>query len=64
LIQAPQYSPPTNGVSPVPIPPNFTGALVADPNNFFLTPLSPPPLKLRLPGLLRAERSPVLAPSF
>jgi hypothetical protein len=22
----------------VPIPPNFKGALVADPNNFFLTP--------------------------
>jgi catechol 2,3-dioxygenase-like lactoylglutathione lyase family enzyme len=26
---------------PVPIPPNFMGALVADPNNFFLTPFAP-----------------------
>ena len=25
----------------VPIPPNFKGALVADPNNFFLTPFAP-----------------------
>jgi hypothetical protein len=24
-----------------PIPPNFKGALVADPNNFFLTPFAP-----------------------
>jgi len=25
----------------VPIPPNLKGALVADPNNFFLTPFAP-----------------------
>ena len=29
------------GGSAVPIPPNFKGALVADPNNFFLTPFAP-----------------------
>jgi catechol 2,3-dioxygenase-like lactoylglutathione lyase family enzyme len=29
------------GAVAVPIPPNFKGALVADPNNFFLTPFAP-----------------------
>jgi catechol 2,3-dioxygenase-like lactoylglutathione lyase family enzyme len=29
------------GGGPVPIPPNFMGALVADPNNFFLTVIAP-----------------------
>ena len=29
------------GGGAVPIPPNFMGALVADPNNFFLTPFEP-----------------------
>lgn len=29
------------GRGPVPIPPNFMGALVADPNNFFLTVIAP-----------------------
>jgi hypothetical protein len=35
---------PVSGERPytaVPIPPNFKGALVADPNNFFLTPFAP-----------------------
>jgi predicted enzyme related to lactoylglutathione lyase/catechol 2,3-dioxygenase-like lactoylglutathione lyase family enzyme len=31
----------SEGGGPVPIPPNFMGALVADPNNFFLTPFAP-----------------------
>ena len=31
----------TQGGGAVPIPPNFKGALVADPNNFFLTPFEP-----------------------
>jgi catechol 2,3-dioxygenase-like lactoylglutathione lyase family enzyme len=31
----------TQGGGPVPIPPNFNGALVADPDNFFLTPFEP-----------------------
>lgn len=31
----------SEGGVPVPIPPNFKGALVADPNNFFLTPFAP-----------------------
>jgi len=31
----------SDGGTPVPIPPNFMGALVADPNNFFLTPFAP-----------------------
>jgi catechol 2,3-dioxygenase-like lactoylglutathione lyase family enzyme len=31
----------SKGGGPVPIPPNFMGALVADPNNFFLTPIAP-----------------------
>src|SRR5262245_28705256 len=31
----------SQGGGPVPIPPNFLGALVADPNNFFLTPFEP-----------------------
>jgi hypothetical protein len=31
----------SQGGGPVPIPPNFKGALVADPNNFFLTPFEP-----------------------
>ncbi len=31
----------TQGGGPVPIPPNFKGALVADPDNFFLTPFEP-----------------------
>jgi catechol 2,3-dioxygenase-like lactoylglutathione lyase family enzyme len=31
----------SEGGVPVPIPPNFRGALVADPNNFFLTPFEP-----------------------
>jgi len=31
----------SDGGGPVPIPPNFMGALVADPNNFFLTPFAP-----------------------
>jgi hypothetical protein len=31
----------SKGGGPVPIPPNFMGALVADPNNFFLTPFAP-----------------------
>jgi len=31
----------TQGGGTVPIPPNFKGALVADPNNFFLTPFEP-----------------------
>lgn len=31
----------TEGGTAVPIPPNFKGALVADPNNFFLTPFAP-----------------------
>jgi len=31
----------SDGGRPVPIPPNFLGALVADPNNFFLTPFAP-----------------------
>jgi predicted enzyme related to lactoylglutathione lyase len=31
----------SEGGAPVPIPPNFMGALVADPNNFFLTPFAP-----------------------
>jgi len=29
------------GGGAVPIPPNYKGALVADPNNFFLTPIAP-----------------------
>jgi len=31
----------SQGGTAVPIPPNFKGALVADPNNFFLTPFEP-----------------------
>jgi len=31
----------STGGAAVPIPPNFKGALVADPNNFFLTPFAP-----------------------
>ena len=31
----------SEGGAAVPIPPNFKGALVADPNNFFLTPFAP-----------------------
>jgi catechol 2,3-dioxygenase-like lactoylglutathione lyase family enzyme len=31
----------SKGGGPVPIPPNFMGALVADPNNFFLTVIAP-----------------------
>ncbi len=31
----------SQGGGPVPIPPNFMGALVADPDNFFLTPFEP-----------------------
>ena len=31
----------SEGGAPVPIPPNLRGALVADPNNFFLTPFEP-----------------------
>jgi catechol 2,3-dioxygenase-like lactoylglutathione lyase family enzyme len=31
----------SKGGGPVPIPPNFMGALVADPNNFFLTAIAP-----------------------
>jgi catechol 2,3-dioxygenase-like lactoylglutathione lyase family enzyme len=31
----------SKGGGAVPIPPNFMGALVADPNNFFLTPIAP-----------------------
>jgi len=31
----------SQGGGAVPIPPNFMGALVADPNNFFLTPFAP-----------------------
>ena len=31
----------SHGGTAVPIPPNFKGALVADPNNFFLTPFAP-----------------------
>jgi catechol 2,3-dioxygenase-like lactoylglutathione lyase family enzyme len=31
----------SQGGGAVPIPPNFKGALVADPNNFFLTPFAP-----------------------
>jgi catechol 2,3-dioxygenase-like lactoylglutathione lyase family enzyme len=31
----------SQGGAAVPIPPNFKGALVADPNNFFLTPFAP-----------------------
>jgi catechol 2,3-dioxygenase-like lactoylglutathione lyase family enzyme len=31
----------SQGGGPVPIPPNFKGALVADPDNFFLTPFEP-----------------------
>jgi catechol 2,3-dioxygenase-like lactoylglutathione lyase family enzyme len=31
----------SKGGVPAPIPPNFMGALVADPNNFFLTPFAP-----------------------
>jgi catechol 2,3-dioxygenase-like lactoylglutathione lyase family enzyme len=31
----------SQGGGPVPIPPNLKGALVADPNNFFLTPFEP-----------------------
>lgn len=31
----------SQGGGPVPIPPNFMGALVADPNGFFLTPFAP-----------------------
>jgi hypothetical protein len=31
----------SKGGGPVPIPPNFLGALVADPNNFFLTVIAP-----------------------
>lgn len=31
----------STGGTAVPIPPNFKGALVADPNNFFLTPFAP-----------------------
>jgi catechol 2,3-dioxygenase-like lactoylglutathione lyase family enzyme len=37
----------TQGGAPVPIPPNFKGALVADPNNFFLTPFEPVPAATR-----------------
>ena len=33
----------SQGGGPVPIPPNFKGALVADPDNFFLTPFEPAP---------------------
>jgi catechol 2,3-dioxygenase-like lactoylglutathione lyase family enzyme len=38
----------------VPIPPNFMGALVADPNNFFLTPFAP--CDGCAPGILPAAR--------
>ena len=31
----------SEGGTAVPIPPNLKGALVADPNNFFLTPFAP-----------------------
>ena len=31
----------SQGGTAVPIPPNLKGALVADPNNFFLTPFAP-----------------------
>jgi hypothetical protein len=31
----------SQGGDAVPIPPNFKGALVADPDNFFLTPFAP-----------------------
>jgi hypothetical protein len=31
----------SQGGGAVPIPPNFMGALVADPNGFFLTPFAP-----------------------
>jgi len=37
----------SQGGGPVPIPPNFMGALVADPNNFFLTPFEPAPAAAR-----------------
>jgi len=37
----------TQGGGAVPIPPNFKGALVADPNNFFLTPFEPVPAATR-----------------
>jgi hypothetical protein len=35
----------TQGGGAVPIPPNFKGALVADPDNFFLTPFEPVPAR-------------------
>jgi catechol 2,3-dioxygenase-like lactoylglutathione lyase family enzyme len=37
----------SQGGGPVPIPPNFMGALVADPDNFFLTPFEPAPAAAR-----------------
>jgi catechol 2,3-dioxygenase-like lactoylglutathione lyase family enzyme len=44
----------SDGGGPVPIPPNFMGALVADPNNFFLTPFAP--CDGCAPGLVRETR--------
>ncbi len=37
----------SQGGSAVPIPPNFMGALVADPDNFFVTPFEPAPAPTR-----------------
>lgn len=37
----------SQGGGAVPIPPNFMGALVADPDNFFLTPFEPAPAAAR-----------------
>ena len=44
----------SEGGGAVPIPPNFKGALVADPNNFFLTPFAP--CDGSAPGILAPER--------
>jgi hypothetical protein len=35
----------SQGGGAVPIPPNFMGALVADPDNFFVTPFEPAPTR-------------------
>jgi hypothetical protein len=51
------------GGGPVPIPPNFMGALVADPNGFFLTVIAPCPLRARLADQRRRSRAQTGVPS-